>query len=174
MRNFSILAAVAAVVIACPAAAAQFTFDFSPEQTLFGRPVSGSGIFTTSGEEMSVGGRSAFAITGITGFVNGSAIAPVTGNFGNFFTSGDGFLDGSGIRFFTESGIDVRFFQQSSNGRYRVNTFGAFGSSNFVSASATAVGEVPEPASWAMMIIGSGLIGGAMRYRRRTAAVALA
>lgn len=174
MLKFTTLAAAAAVVIACPATAAEFTFDFSPEQSLFGRPVSGSGIFTTSDVEMSVGGRSAFAITRISGFVNGSAIAPVTGSIGNFFTSGDGFLDGSGIRFFTESGIDVRFFQQSSNGRYRVNTFGAFGSSNFVSASAAAVGDVPEPASWAMMIIGSGLIGGAMRYRRRTSALATA
>jgi roadblock/LC7 domain-containing protein len=32
------------------------------------------------------------------------------------------------------------------------------------------VGGVPEPASWAMLIIGFGAMGGAMRYRRREAA----
>lgn len=31
----------------------------------------------------------------------------------------------------------------------------------------SAVGAVPEPASWAMMIAGFGLVGGTMRYRRR-------
>ncbi len=30
------------------------------------------------------------------------------------------------------------------------------------------MGAVPEPASWAMMIVGFGAIGGAMRYRKRT------
>ena len=47
------------------------------------------------------------------------------------------------------------------------------GGANFVAyddvtfGSATA-GGVPEPATWAMMLLGFGVIGGAMRHRRRT------
>jgi hypothetical protein len=35
-------------------------------------------------------------------------------------------------------------------------------------------GNVPEPATWAMMIAGFGFVGGAMRYRRRNLAVSFA
>lgn len=34
------------------------------------------------------------------------------------------------------------------------------------------MGAVPEPASWAMMIVGFGAVGGAMRYRKRVAIAA--
>ncbi len=37
--------------------------------------------------------------------------------------------------------------------------------------SVVAGGAVPEPATWAMMLSGFGLVGGAMRYRRRKTAV---
>jgi hypothetical protein len=161
-----ILAGLAlAAGLAAPAAAAQFSFDFATEQALFGPTTMGTGIFTTSDTATSVGGRDAFAITAISGMVNGSAIAAPTGNYGNYFTDAAGFLDGSGLRFFTEAGLDVRFFRQSSNGRYRVNTFGAFGSSNFVNANSAPVAGVPEPASWAMLIIGFGLTGAVARRR---------
>ena len=30
-------------------------------------------------------------------------------------------------------------------------------------------GGVPEPATWAMMLVGVGMVGGAMRMRRKTA-----
>ena len=36
----------------------------------------------------------------------------------------------------------------------------------------TATGAVPEPASWAMMIAGFGLVGGTLRSARRTVAFA--
>ncbi len=35
------------------------------------------------------------------------------------------------------------------------------------------VGGVPEPATWAMMLTGFGMVGGATRYRRRKTAIAL-
>jgi len=41
-------------------------------------------------------------------------------------------------------------------------------------ASDGASGAVPEPATWAMMMLGFGAVGGAMRYRRRAAKVAFA
>lgn len=40
-----------------------------------------------------------------------------------------------------------------------------------VEASNATVGAVPEPATWAMMLVGFGMMGAAMRYRRRNATV---
>ena len=156
---------------ATPAMAAQYDFSFVTNQQLFGGSVTGSGIFTTSNVASTVGGRTAFAITSITGTVNGSAInAPTTTTYGNYFTTGPTFLDGTGIQFFTAAGNDIRFFYQDSVSRYRVNTFNP-GSSSFVTATSSLVAGVPEPATWAMMIGGFGAIGATMRFRRRSASL---
>ncbi|WP_082543229.1 PEPxxWA-CTERM sorting domain-containing protein [Sphingomonas sp. Leaf339] len=40
-----------------------------------------------------------------------------------------------------------------------------------VEASNATVGAVPEPATWAMMMVGFGMVGGAARYRRRHSTV---
>lgn len=157
---------------AAPVGAAQFNFAFATETPLFGGPVTGNGIFTTSNTAMQVGGNTAFTILSISGFVNGSAIVAPTGNYGNYFTTGPGFLDGTGTRFSTAAGNSIAFFQQSSNGRYRVNTFSP-GSSSFVTASSSAVAQaVPEPTTWAMLIAGFGIVGMTLRSRRRTAVLA--
>lgn len=42
------------------------------------------------------------------------------------------------------------------------------------SAVVAAANAVPEPASWGLMLAGFGLVGGALRVRRRTATVAVA
>ncbi|WP_243453828.1 PEPxxWA-CTERM sorting domain-containing protein [Sandaracinobacteroides saxicola] len=156
---------------AAPVVAAEYSFSFVTNQPLFGGPVDGSGIFTTSDTPMTVGGETAFAVTSITGMVNGSAIAAPTGNYGNYFTTGGTFLDGSGLRFFTAAGNDIRFFFQDSVGRYRVNTFSP-GSSSFVTAmSAPVLGAVPEPGTWATMILGFGAIGLSLRRSRQPSMV---
>ncbi len=170
--------ALALALSASPASAAEFMFDFTTSAPLFGPPVSGSGIFTTSDTAQTVAGNTAFSILSITGMVNGSAITVLMGagfgaggTYGNYFTTGPGFLDGSGTRFFTASGLDVRFFLQSSGTprQYRVNTFGTVGSSNFVNATSSPIAAaVPEPSTWAMLILGFGLIGAAVRNGKRT------
>lgn len=162
-------AAVAALCAAMPASAAQYVFGFTTSTPLFGSAVSGSGTFTTSDTAMTVGGQTAYQILSITGSVNGSAIVAPTGNYGNYFTTGPSFLDGTGTTFMTASGNRIVFFNQSSNGIYRVNTFSP-GSSNFVNATSSLVAPVPEPATWAMMLLGFGAIGFAMR--RRSAPIA--
>ena len=59
----------------------------------------------------------------------------------------------------------MAFFNQSTNGLYRVNTFSP-GSSEYVMASSALVAGVPEPSTWAMMILG--FLGlGFMAYRRK-------
>lgn len=162
------------VAVAMPASAAQYSFDFTTSQLLFGAgPISGSGVFTTSDTATQVGGQTAYAITSITGFVNGSAIVAPTGNYGNYFTTGPTFLDGTGLRFFTAAGNDIRFFFQDTVSQYRVNTFSP-GASAYVTATSAAVAGVPEPASWAMMIAGFGLLGAAARQRRQFVRPALA
>ncbi|KRB42667.1 PEPxxWA-CTERM sorting domain-containing protein [Phenylobacterium sp. Root700] len=55
--------------------------------------------------------------------------------------------------------------------------FGAAGGGNWYAETwvvrSTDWGAVPEPATWAMMIVGFGLVGGAVRRRRTSAAFAV-
>ena len=46
--------------------------------------------------------------------------------------------------------------------------FDIYSRGNLTSVNGLSVGAVPEPASWAMFIVGFGMTGGALRYRRRT------
>jgi len=160
------IAATLSLAIAAPASAAQFTFDFfGPDLIKPGVSVTGSGVFTTSDMASQVGGQTAYAITAISGMVDGSPIVAPTGFYGNYFTTGPAFLDGSGVRFATQAQSNIAFFNQSSNGRYRVNVITG-GKTAFVTAAFAPVSAVPEPATWAMMIVGFGLVGGAARSAR--------
>jgi hypothetical protein len=170
--SYALIAGIG-MALASPASAAQFGFTFATSTQLFGGPATGSGVFTTSDTAMPVNGQTAFAITSITGMVNGSAIVAPTGNYGNYFTTGPAFLDGTGLRFFTAAGNDIRFFFQDTANQYRVNTFNP-GSSSFVTASSAAVTAVPEASTWGMMLAGFGIIGSAIRLRRRRAVYATA
>ncbi|MBY0521252.1 MAG: PEPxxWA-CTERM sorting domain-containing protein [Sphingomonas sp.] len=154
-----------------------FSFQTSsaPGSQLFGGPASGSGIFTTSDTSTQILGQTAFRILSITGTVNGSAIVAPTlaAGYGNYFTTGPTFLDGSGVNFRTVAQPTIAFFNQSSNGLYRINTTNPF-TSSYLDATSSAVAAVPEPAAWGMMILGFAMLGGAMRYRRRTTRIAFA
>lgn len=169
--NKFILAAISVVGFISPASASQFMFNFTTNQQLLGGSVTGSGIFTTSDIPMTVGGQTAFAITSITGMVNGSAIvAPAAASYGNYFTTGPTFLDGSGVRFNTAAGTNVAFFNQSNNGLYRVNTISP-GSSSYVTATSTRLAAaVPEPSTWAMLLLGFGALGYCVRRGRQAGA----
>jgi hypothetical protein len=163
-RSTLMLAAVAALATAAPASAAQYMFSFTTSQPLFGPTVAGNGTFTTSDTAMTVAGRTAYQILSITGTVNGLAIVAPTGSYGNYFTTGGTFLDGTGTSFLLTGGGRVDFFNQSTNGLYRVNTFSP-GSSNYVNATSSLIAAVPEPGTWAMMLLGFGAVGFAMRGR---------
>ena len=170
MRKPVVVLAIAALLgLPNAASAAVYNFSFAPSQALFGGPVSGSGTFTTSDTAMTVGGQTTFSIIAISGTVNGFAITgPVLASYGNYFTTGPSFLDGSGVKFFTEGSNGqnrVDFFNQSSNGVTSQHPEpGIVGVRDSVLFGGGC--SVPEPSTWAMMILG--FLGvGFMAYRRR-------
>lgn len=150
---------------AAPASAAVYNFSFTETTDLFGPDIlNGSGTFTTSGPALSIGGQTAFAVTGITGTLNGSAILPAVGTIGDYYTTGPYFLDGSGINISNAAGLNVNFFDQSNNGLYRVNVMNQL-ITGYVTATSS-VAAVPEPSTWAMLILG--FVGvGFMAYQRK-------
>jgi hypothetical protein len=172
--NLSRLALVASVALAAltpaPASAAQFIFNFSTTTPLIGGGGSGSGVITTNDVTIESRGFTAQTITSITGTFNGSNITGLAAPFGAnnlFYLTGPSFVDGSGLGFITAAGTSVNLFFQDSASSFRINTTGPF-TSSFVSASSSAVAAaVPEPGTWLMMLAGFGLIGTALRFRRR-------
>jgi len=153
---------------AAPASAATYAFSFTPSQALLGTIYSGSGVFTTSDTAMTVNGQTAFTVTGVTGTVNGSAINNASGgSYGNYFTTGGYFLDGSGVNITTANGMSLNFFNQSNNNLYRINGTNPFGTFYVNATSSPQAAGVPEPASWAMLIGGFALVGGVARRSKR-------
>ncbi len=172
-------AAALALCAAAPASAAVYMFDFSGTG-FFGGTLNGSGTLTTNDISFvnPVNGYTAQTITGITGTFNGSQItglAPGTFGANNFFyLTGPFFVDGSGLGFRTASGVSGNLFVTNDTS-YRVNTMGAGLLTGLVTARVTPVvaAAVPEPTTWAMMLLGFGAIGFAMRRRRTLGVSAL-
>lgn len=176
MKTIICVAAMAVAMATTPASATDYTFDFSGPN-LVGSPatLAGSGVFNVSDTSVDFRGRTAYAITGISGMFNGSAITGLlTGFLGatNYYYLDSPFLDGSGVSFKTAAGTSVNFFNQSSNGQYRVNT--APYAVAFVTATSSVVqSAVPEPASWALLLFGFAAVGGALRGWQRKQSVAV-
>lgn len=85
------------------------------------------------------------------------------------YSNGDNFI---GLR--ATDGMNVYYgFAYTINDM--LNSYGfetTPGASITATVAAAPAGAVPEPASWAMMLSGFGLVGGAMRARRRSSAFA--
>ena len=173
MKKLTLAAAAFAVLTAVPANAAEYIFNYQSTSSLFGSPPQTlEGVFTTSDVPVQRFGETAFAITDIRGTLNGAAITGLFAAPGNptyyYFTTGGTFLDGSGVRFNAGGFTNVAFFQPSVGpaDQYRIN--GGGGISTLGNASSSLVsGAVPEPATWAMMLLGFGFVGAAMRSARR-------
>jgi hypothetical protein len=77
------------------------------------------------------------------------------------------FADGTDIAF---SGPDISDPIQSSNGEpITLGEFAAVSEVNFGAPAGTGtIDAVPEPASWALLLVGFGLVAGAAATRRRT------
>jgi len=98
--------------------------------------------------------------SGLNFYVNGNLTNLTGGYFGNAYNWTNYYVTGS--------------YSVAVNAGDTI-TFGAFSADGCCSATINTItnfqapGGVPEPASWAMMVGGFGLIGGAMRSRRKAA-----
>jgi PEP-CTERM motif len=186
-KAFATLAVAAAIgTAASPASAALYNFTFSGTGLLHGEEDIGTGTFTVSDTPMQVGGQTAFEIIGITGTVetisntgtitNSTVAAPVTAisDYGNYFTTGPAFLDGSGVKFSTADRTAYDFFFQDFGGPYRLNFTGPNGGDTVfpLTVTSSVVAAVPEPSTWAMMILGFMGVG-FMAYRRKQGGLSL-
>jgi hypothetical protein len=173
-RSGLIAAAAIAMAAASPAQAAEYLFGFSGSG-FFGGSLNATGTLTTS-DASSVNPLNGFTvqtITGISGVFNGSAITGLApGVFGAnnlFYLTGPFFVDGNGLGFTTAAGVSANLFVTNGSA-FRVNTQGAGLLTGLVTATATPVAAaVPEPATWAMLILGFGAIGYSLRSTRKAA-----
>ena len=184
--------ATAAVALAClpwlcaPANAATFMFTYSGAP---GSNTSASGTITTAGTNPS---GSFFTpstlITGLTGVFNGSAITALltpgtfyktTGIFGSpgndnilyypttqVFNGLPTYLDRYGLAFSTASQNVNIFFGLGGYGTVTQTGTGPVTSAVGGNFSVTPLAAVPEPATWAMMTLGFGAVGFAMRRKK--------
>jgi hypothetical protein len=171
MKKTVAAAAIAlASIAASPASAAQYVFNVATNQALFGGAQSASGVITTSDVlTTSPLNMMGYAVTSISGTLNGSAINGLSGFQGsnNFYYTTGSFVDGSGIGFTTVGGASASLYFASAVQRFQLTTVSPF-STGYVTATSSLVAAVPEAATWAMMLVGFGMVGAAMRYRRRS------
>lgn len=180
MTKIALLCAAAAVAtLAAPASALTFSFTYT------GTGINAVGTLATTDTTTLVNGRQAYTITGITGTRNGAAI-------NQFYAAGlnidgvgaftDNYLYATGEPSLTSGGFAFGVAGDTPNMIYNPYFFGRDYSEYSTNATRTppyganpflatftlrqvAAGAVPEPASWAMMILGMGVVGGAMRRR---------
>lgn len=162
---------IALSAMAAPASAAEYMFNYQSTSSLFGAPPQTlSGIFITSDTAVEIAGETAFAITDISGVLNGLAITGLFAAPGNptyyYFTTGGAFLDGSGVRFNAGGFTNIAFFQPSVGpaDQYRINGGGGISTLGNATSSLVA-GAVPEPTTWMLMLLGMAGIGFSMRRK---------
>lgn len=161
-----IACALAATCLAAPASAATFLFTFD------GTTIDAAGTLTTQDVPTSTGG---FLITGITGTVGSATItgllAPGTfgGNDNLLFVGQNPLLSFGGFSFTADG----------SNNIFSSTVLGGFGllrpnntivTGTFSISAVTTpppVGAIPEPGTWALMLLGFGFVGAALRRQRR-------
>ncbi len=170
MKFKSFLTATAACIAATtavPASAATLLFELSGGRNLTfeldSNPTPNS-FQTFAGSDMTV-------FTNVSGTVNGMAAVISTISFGTGLFA-DFSVNAPGLGF-TQFANGGPLFSGSpaapvfAPGTFMLtNPFFASSNSTLV-ISEQAVSPIPEPATWAMMLLGFGLVGGAMRARRR-------
>jgi PEP-CTERM motif len=166
-RLSAICVAMVALAASAPAHASQLMFDFSGP--------SGTALFQLNSSPTPdyvntvLPGSDQFGFNNVAGVFDGTPGVASTINFGegivaslNIVANGLGFTQFSSPTLFTGSANAPTFL----TGSFTLNN-PFFGNGTLtISPIASAV---PEPTTWAMMIVGFGLVGGAMRFRRRDA-----
>ena len=173
----SLWAAAAIAGLSVCGAADATNFDFTFTQGSF---TAAHGTITTADTANSDGG---FDIVGISGTIYTNAIAGLASPGAELFpNSPDGqLLNSDGIFIdvpdgFLASPYNIFFGPEDFDDPvghvdYQLGTpfFGSLGGVFSIDRDSGSTGSVPEPASWALMLGGFGMVGGAMRSRRRAA-----
>jgi len=176
MKNLvSAAAAVVALAVAGSASAATyvFSFDNADRSDAYGA-VDISGTFTVAGDLASM-------ITGITGTVSGGAtpnltngaitgLSPYADADNALYAVGAGNNDVSfsGVSF-DVGGEDYNLFTNNGGTYLLASGIDPVGYAQNGTPGAFSVSPAPEPAAWAMMLVGFGGLGMAMRSRRNPA-----
>lgn len=163
---------VTTAILPQPASATVYTYNWS----FSGFSHNGSGKFTTSDSSGDLN------ISDITGIVDGEVITGLStlgGPDQTYIDSGSYTLDFNGIAFKTASADYDLYYNNAYRALYSVGNNATFGGDSaidgFTASLAPVVSSpviwvaagVPEPASWAMMLVGMGLIGFAARRRQK-------
>lgn len=178
MKVKFLVAAAALAMAAQPAMAARFSFDFSTLASN-GDLMSGSGILDTEDY-----GQGYYRVTGGSGTFSmweqdgPRTLSSVTGGYGVqtgepqpalLYRSSFGWMT-SWIEFNTVGEQDQTFsFVEGVDGRYAFSVT-EVGANNVALNIRRLDSAVPEPATWALMLVGFGAVGAAMRRNRRVGA----
>jgi len=166
MKRLAILAAVTALTAAVPANAATFVISFNSG---YG---AGNGTIVTNGAA-----NTPSLVTSFTGTLAGAAISLLApGSYPIGTASNDNLFDGTSP-YFTFKGVSFAAGGQNYNlynNGPTVMLCGRTAGCDTTSLSAFTVTAVPEPATWAMMLVGFAMVGAATRYRRRATAMTFA
>ena len=173
-KLFAAVAFAASMIASAPANAVVYTIDFT-----FGGLGSGDATLTTAGDASA--GYS--LVTALTGTFNGNALTllapgtfpqPVSVANDNLFTTTSPFFDFNGLSV-SGGGSLYNLYSSGSANFVCIGTTTTNCSTISATVSLRQQGAVPEPATWAMMIVGFGAVGlGVRRARARKAVRAVA
>lgn len=173
MRMMKLLATAALVAIgtaAAPADAAQYLVNYTSQYTIFSATVTTNDVADANGF---------YTITDMIGTRNGTAITLLAaGNLysDRLFKPTDPFVDDNGFTY-ESNGDWINVFNSTADADGVLECFAPPGEQfdclindtvGFTVQAVTPTGPaVPEPATWAMMVIGFGALGGALRRRQQ-------
>lgn len=138
---------VNALIVGTNSPTATVTFNFATPVSMFGGDMNYSLRFSDSLPDGTNPTISAFdSLNGLIASYDLFALAPIS----------------------TPGGIDAFQFRGIDGGGTLISSFTITGGFSVIAGQANAVGNVPEPATWAMMLIGFGAVGYSVRRRRRS------
>jgi len=182
------LAATAMFALPGSAQAGTFLLDYVSNGAA---PLTANLTVTTSDVLNSVGG---YDVTGISGNVSGDAVTGLVANpdqpnahysadgwfiYDNVYYPGAPSVSYWGLLFtsaaheynlFSDNATTYELYQATPGVGYTQNSVGSlFATPVHLGHDQNSTGAVPEPASWLTMAVGFGLLGGALRGRRKVA-----
>lgn len=183
-RNTLLIGASTAVLslTALPSQAATFLWSYTATS---GTIAFASGTFTTSDTVNGVGG---YDVTGVTGQVDGDVLTGMIANpnqpntatsplglfyYDNNFFAGAPSFTTAGLLFTSGGGVEYNLWADNAS-TYQLwrGAPGQGWTNTSVGTFAVQAAGVPEPAIWAFMIAGFGMIGAVLRQRRAAMTVA--